>query len=214
MRGSLDAETGREAADDERNGGLDQHARAEPAHGGAAAPEQLGERAGDRDRQDRAERGRADPQGSARTEDQRLHCGDRDAERVGDLRVGTPFELAHHERRSLVEGEPAERPEDALDVGLLLFGNCQLVDVLLQRHFLHAAADARIARACDVVRDLDQPVLRLEDLLPALKRAVRVEERRLRDVLRVGRVAQQRQGVVIDVLDVPSVELFERLVPG
>jgi hypothetical protein len=36
------------------------------------------------------------------------------------------------------------------------------------------------------VRDLDQPVVRLLDFDPLLIRAVGIEERRLRDVFRVG----------------------------
>jgi hypothetical protein len=59
------------------------------------------------------------------------------------------------------------------------------------------------------VRDLDQPVVRLDRPRTALEGAVRVHKRRLRHVLRVGRVVQERERVAVHVLDVPSVEELE-----
>src|SRR4051812_12011343 len=61
--------------------------------------------------------------------------------------------------------------------------------------------------------DLDQPVLRLLDLLPALERPIGVHEGRLRDVLGVGRIPQQCERVVVDVLDVTPIEVLERPIP-
>ncbi len=103
-----------------------------------------------------------------------------------------------------------ERPvQDLLHVRLLVVEDGQGVDVLFQRHLPDPAGRARIPRPRCVVRDLDQPVLRLERLLAALERPVGVQERRLRDVLGVGRIPEERKGVVVDVLDVASIEPFE-----
>ena len=69
--------------------------------------------------------------------------------------------------------------------------------------------------AADVVRDRNQPVLRVPRPFPAREGAVRVHEGRLRDVLRVGGIAQDRERVAIDVADVSAVDTFERPVqPG
>src|SRR2546421_546163 len=72
----------------------------------------------------------------------------------------------------------------------------------------------RRARAADVVGDRDQPVLRRPRLLSGPDRPVGVEERRLRDVLRVGRVAEDGEDVLVDVANVPLVEAFEESVAG
>jgi methylthioribose-1-phosphate isomerase len=62
------------------------------------------------------------------------------------------------------------------------------------------------------VRDLDQPVLRLLHLDALDVRAVRIQERRLREVLSIGGIAQKRERVVIDVFDVLPVERLEGLI--
>ena len=89
-----------------------------------------------------------------------------------------------------------------------------MLDVILQRNFLHTAFCACISRSGDVVRDLDQPVVRLLDLDPALVGAVRVEERRLCDVFRISRITQERERVVVDVLDVAPVQGLKGLISG
>jgi hypothetical protein len=107
-----------------------------------------------------------------------------------------------------------ERAQHTLHVRPLILGEREMLDVILERHFLHATACTRVARARDIVRDLDQPVVRLEDLVTALVRAVGVHERRLRDVLRIRRITEQRERVVIDVLDVTTVDGLESLISG
>src|SRR5580765_7965905 len=136
----------------------------------------------------------------------------RDPDRVGDLGVRATFELAHDEGGALVERQSSERVQDALYVRPIFFRHCNQLDVLLERNLLNPTARPRIARACNVVRDLDQPVLRLLHLDALAVCAVRIQERRLRDVLSVGRIAQKRERVVIDVLDVLPVERLEGLI--
>src|SRR5439155_5861690 len=70
------------------------------------------------------------------------------------------------------------------------------------------------ALAADVVRDRDQPVLRLLRTLTALKRTVGVHGRRLRHVLRVVRVAEHCMEVAVDVADVAAVDPLEGAVRG
>ena len=172
------------------------------------------ERARHRDETQRANGRRLEPQRTARTEDERLDGRHRNRERVGDLRVGPPLELAEHERSALVERQPAEGPQYLFDIRPLVRGKGELIDVSLERDLLDAPARGCVARARHVVRDLDQPVVRLERFLAACERAVGVHERRLRDVLRVGGITKERERVVVDVLDVASVQRLERPIPS
>src|SRR5205823_886558 len=80
----------------------------------SAGVEELRERRRKRDDRERPDRRGLEPERAARAEDQRLDRGDRHAERVGDLRIRSPLELAHDERRALVEGKTGERV--AIDV--------------------------------------------------------------------------------------------------
>jgi hypothetical protein len=59
------------------------------------------------------------------------------------------------------------------------------------------------------VRDLDQPVVGLLGAFAPLERAVGVQERLLGDVLGVRGVAQNREGVLVDLGDVLAIEVFE-----
>ena len=151
---------------------------------------------------------------SAGAEHQGLDCGDRDVEHVGDLGVRTAFELAHDEGGALVEGEEAQGAADLVrgrDVGVLGCRGCvRVVELDL------AGAARRVAEAlsADVVRDLDQPVVRRVRALTALEGAVGVEEGRLGDVLRVGLVVEDGEGVAVDGVDVLAVEPLEGAVSG
>jgi hypothetical protein len=80
---------------------------------------------------------------------------------------------------------------------------------LVERDLARPRAGLAPAHAADVVRDRDQPVVRLVRPLALLEGAVGVEERRLGDVLRVGRVRRQRERVLVDLARVPFVELLE-----
>ena len=66
--------------------------------------------------------------------------------------------------------------------------------------------------AADVVRDRDQPVVRAPRTRALLQCAVRVHEGRLRHVLGVRRVAEDRERVAVDVRGVTPVEPLEEAV--
>jgi hypothetical protein len=66
------------------------------------------------------------------------------------------------------------------------------------------------ALAADVVRDRDQPVLRLLRALAVFVGAVGVQEGGLGDVLGVGLVAKDDEGIAIDVPRMLAVEALER----
>ena len=148
------------------------------------------------------------PDGAAGTEDQRLDGGDRDLEDLGDLGVAPALELAHDERRPLVEREVAERPLDVLDADRVVADE-GLGDVLVQLDLARAARGLAEALTADVVRDRDQPVLRRLRPVAVREGAVRVQERRLRDVLGIGRIAENCERVAIDVACMAPVEALE-----
>ena len=84
-------------------------------------------------------------------------------------------------------------------------GGVRVVELDLAR----AARRVAEALAADVVRDLDQPVVRRVRALAALEGAVGVEEGRLGDVFRVGLVVEDGEGVAVDGVDVLAVEPLE-----
>jgi hypothetical protein len=80
---------------------------------------------------------------------------------------------------------------------------------VVERGLLRTVAGLAPAHPADVVRDRDEPVVWAVRAVASLERAVGVHERRLGDVLRVGRVRQQGERVLVDVARVALVELFE-----
>ena len=86
--------------------------------------------------------------------------------------------------------------------------------LFVELDLLRAARRVAEALPADVVRDLDQPVVRAVRSLAALEGAVGAEERRLRDVFGVGLVVQDRERVAVDGMDVPLVELLEGALSG
>jgi hypothetical protein len=151
---------------------------------------------------------------AAGAEDQGLDGADGKVEDLGDLGVGTAFELPHDERGALVEREEAERAAD-----LACRGNVGVVgrgggDALVELDLLRSARRVAEALPARVVRDLDQPVVRAMRALAALERTIGVEERRLGDVLGVGLVVQDCERVAVDRVDVPPVELLEGALGG
>ena len=83
------------------------------------------------------------------------------------------------------------------------------VQLLVECHLTRAALRLAEALAARVVRDRDQPVLGLPRPLASLERAISVQERRLRDVLGVRRIAEHRQRVAEDIARVTPVQALE-----
>ena len=120
------------------------------------------------------------------------------------------FELAHRECRALIEREPADCAEDVVHIRPVGLGSRNLR--LAERDLVWTPHRAPHARAARVVGDRDQPVVRRVRLGAGLQRAIGVEERRLRDVLRFGRVPHHREDVAVHLADVAFVESLERAV--
>ncbi len=140
---------------------------------------------------------------AAGAEDQGLDRADGEVEDLGDLGVRAAFELAHDEGGALVEREEAESTADLACRGDVCVLGCRGGEALVELDLLRAARRVAEALPADVVRDLDQPVVRAMRALAALERAVGVEERRLGDVLGVGLVVEDRERVAVDGVDVP-----------
>ena len=150
-------------------------------------------------------------QRTARAKDQRLDCADRESEDVGDLGIRPSLELPHDERGALVECQLPERAADVVRARPVVLGN-EHRDTVFELDLGRPARGLPEALPADVVGDRDQPVLRRSRLLSRLHGAVRVHERRLRDVLRIGRVPADRERVAVHVGDVPAVQPLERSV--
>ncbi len=199
-------------ADDRDCGRLEHEVGAEGRAAGrddpSASADEAGERAGQRHGREDAERVPLELEPAPRAEEQRLDRANRHAEHFGDLLVAPTFKLAHDDRRTLVERKLGERGQHLGEVGALLVERDRLGRVL-EGDLLGPRAGLAPAHATDVVRDRDQPVVRLLRALAALERPIGVEERRLRDVLGVGRVGEHRERVLVDVARAPAVELLE-----
>jgi hypothetical protein len=151
-------------------------------------------------------------QRAAGPEDERLDRARGEAEHLGDLRVRPSLDLAEDDRGPLVEREVSERPADVLGRRSLVVLDELVGDVVVELDLLRSPRCAAEPLQADVVRDLDQPVERRARVLSALERAIRIEERRLRDVLRVGAVAQHPVRVAVHVRRVAPVQPVESLV--
>jgi MFS family permease len=150
-------------------------------------------------------------EGAAGPEEHRLDGRDREVEDVADLRVGAALQLAHHERRALVEAEVGKRGPQLLGGGHGFVGRRRRRP-LVPLHLARPAGGGAEALPALVVGDLQQPVARLLGLLTACERTEGAEKGRLCRVLGVGLVAQDGEHVAIDVVDVPAVETLERSV--
>src|SRR5690349_22158476 len=100
------------------------------------------------------------PQRAARAKDQRLDGARRQVEDLGDLGVRTALELAHDQRSSLVEAEMAERAADVFAARHVVVDE-RVGDVVVERDLRRTARRLAETLPADVVRDRDQPVLRL-----------------------------------------------------
>ena len=102
----------------------------------------------------------------------------------------------------------AERASDVLG-GDGVVDDDRLGELLLEGDLVRAALRLAETLPADVVRDRDQPVLRLLRALPLLVGAVGVQEGGLRDVFGVSLVAQDDQRVPIDVAHMLPIEALE-----
>ena len=106
-------------------------------------------------------------QGAARTKDERLDGARRDVQDLGDLGVRASLELAHDERGALVEPEVAQCAADVLAGGQIVVDD-RVRDVVLERDLRRSTGRLPEALPADVVRNRDQPVLRLLRTIPLL----------------------------------------------
>ena len=148
---------------------------------------------------------------SARAEQQRLERGRREPHDRRDLAVRAPLELAHHDRLALRLRDALERAYELLELECLLVV-LRVCDIRLQLD--ERGAGGRLAPPLpdEVVSDHREPARRFLGDLASLECPEGVDERRLRDVLGVGVIAQDRVRVAVHVADVLAVELVENRV--
>ena len=94
----------------------------------------------------------------------------------------------------------------------LVFDQTEVGMVVVERHDAGPPRGLAKTLPTDVLSDDDQPVAGTLWTLSLLICAVRIQERRLCNVLRVGGIGQHRDRVAVDVGDVPAVEPLERAV--
>ena len=183
--------------------------RADRRHCRASADERL-ERRRKLGSPEHVERRAAQAHRAPRAEEQRLDGRDRDTERAGDLFVRPALQLPHRERGPLIERQLAKFLEHGLHVRPLVIRHRDLFNRFVERNFLRSSRVPDETHHARVVGDRQKPRPGLQRLLPRLQRAERIHERRLRDVLRIRRVAQDGERVAIHVADVLFVETLER----
>src|ERR687888_2020197 len=98
-------------------------------------------------------------EGAAGPEEQRFDRRHGDLEDLRDLRIGPALELAHDDRRALVEREVAERALDVLRARPALLLGREVTDLVVELDLVGSARGLPEALPADVVRDRDQPVL-------------------------------------------------------
>src|SRR5207247_368617 len=102
--------------------------------------------------------------------------------------------------------------QDATDVAgarSLIVLDEPIREVCDERDLLGPARQLSKPLATDVVRDLDQPVAGLARALTGAERSERVHKRHLRDVLRIARVAENREGISVHIRGMPTVKTLE-----
>jgi hypothetical protein len=149
-------------------------------------------------------------QTAARAEQQCLNRRARHLQQAGDLGHRSALELTHHQRRPLVKRKMRQRPDDVRNGGPWRLDH-RLAWILLERDLVGPAARPAKVLAADVERNRPQPASRMPRALAPLERSVRVQERRLRRVLRVGGAMEQRQRVAEDLPEMAPIQRLERL---
>ena len=142
---------------------------------------------------------------AARPEEERLERRGRDAENVGDLGIRAALELPENDRLTLLGRDLRERGEQLADAGAILV-DVRPRDALVELDGARPRLLLSKALLDRVARDGQEPVGRLAGVDPLLERAIRIEERRLRDVFGVGVVADHCVRVPIDLRPVSPIE--------
>ena len=147
-------------------------------------------------------------EGAPGAEEQRLERRGGDPEQLRDLLVRAALELAHHERLALRGRDLLQSLDEAVELDLLVRHPGR--DVADELDLRRAGGRLAPPLADEVVGDREEPARRVPRVLPALERPQGVHEGRLRDVLGVGVVAEDRVGVAVDVADVSAVQVVQR----
>jgi hypothetical protein len=132
---------------------------------------------------------------------QRLDRAGRQLERVRDLARRPTLELAHHQRRALIERQLLERAHEIVERRSLLVGY-DVGDFVPQGYLERTPGGLAEALTAEVQRNAVQPRPGASRSRSALDRAVRVEKRGLGDVFCVGCIPEQGGRVLVDVADV------------
>ena len=132
-----------------------------------------------------------------------------DLELLRDLGARAPLEPVEEERHPLTARDALQRGDDLVGAHavVLLRGRRNLV----QRDLLRSAQRLAVPLVADVPRDRDQPRPRFPRRIFG-ERFVGVQERGLGDVFCVGRIADERERVAVDVGDMPAIERVEVVV--
>ena len=140
---------------------------------------------------------------------ERLDRRGRYGEDAGDLGDWPPFELAHHERGALLSGNLPKRADQIIDPHAWLVAD-EIHGIGLELDFRRAPRGLAKVLKAQIVRDRPQPTAWRARALAAQQRPIGVQERRLGDVLRVGRAVQHHQRIAIHSGGVTPIERFER----
>ena len=146
---------------------------------------------------------------AAGAEQQRLHRRRRHGEDLRYLGDRAPLELAHDQSGPLIDRDLTQRPRQVVGGhAVLVIDQCG--GFVLELHLSRPPGGLAKMLQAQVVGYHPQPASRRPGALPAQQRPVRVEERRLRDVLGIRRAFQHHDGVPVDLGDVTLVERLER----
>jgi len=152
-----------------------------------------------------------DPEGPARTEEQRLNSRHRHVHRGRDLHVRASSDLAKDEGLALRGAQPLERDPDVVGRRALAIRCRDELGVELDLQRPGSARAEPPARG--VLGDGQEPGLRLLRLIPAAQRPVGVEEGRLSDVLGLVGISHVPQDEAVDVALVARVKALQ-VTPG
>ena len=145
---------------------------------------------------------------AAGTEEQRLERGRRYAEDLGDLGVRATLELPQDDGLTLLRGNLRECGEELADARAFVV-RLRSGDAVVEFDLARSSLLLPEPLLDRVARDGEEPVRGLSWTDALLEGAIGVEKCRLRDVFRVGVVAEHRVGVPVDLTTVSSIELVD-----